>query len=79
MPNTSRGRDSRKNNGPRAKSPKGKGGVAGGMIDILAAYDTRLVRHENSRKGTLRGNGPRPSNPFGRPFPKPRVGKGGPA
>lgn len=75
---SSRGRDSRKNNGPKAKSLKGKSGVAGGMIDVLAAYDTRYPDIHATRKGALRGNGPRPANPFGRPFPKPRVGKGGP-
>lgn len=75
---TSRGRDSRKNNGPRAKSPKGKSGIAGGMIDVLAAYDTRHPDIHAKRKGTLRGNGPHPTNPFGRSMPKPRVGKGGP-
>lgn len=78
MPNTSRGRDSRKNNGPKAKELKGKSGCAGGMIDVLSAFDTRYPDIHAKRKGTLRGNGPTPGNPFGRKFPRPRVGKGGP-
>ena len=72
MPTTSKGRSSRKD----PHRTKNAHEIKGGMIDVLAAYDTSTVKLYSKKK--FPGNGPTPGNPFGHRMAKPRVGKGGP-